>query len=238
MIESLNNSKVKYAVKLKQKKYRTLNQEFLVEGLHLIEEAIKTASAITIFTTENTAFENVETIVVSDDVMLKLSSLNEAKGYVAICTRKANKNLSDKILLLDQVQDPGNMGTLIRTAAAFGFNTVISDNSVDYYNDKVIRSSQGAIFYLDLLEGDISKFIKANPDYSYYSTDVKTGTDIRNIKISVSKIGLILGNEGSGVRPEIKQLSDFNLKIPMESTESLNVGIAGGILMYELFRRK
>ena len=170
--------------------------------------------------------------------MLKLSSLNEAKGYVAICTRKANKNLSDKILILDQVQDPGNMGTLIRTAAAFGFNTVISDNSVAFYNDNVIRSSQGAIFYLDLLEGDISKFIKANPDYSYYSTDVKTGSDVRNIKISASKIALILGNEGSGVRPEIKQLSDFNLKIPMESTESLNVGIAGGILMYELFRRK
>lgn len=238
MIESLSNSKVKYAMKLKQKKYREAYKEFLVEGYHLVEEAMKAGLAKTIFTTGMETFADVDTFMVTEPVMQKLSELNEKKGIVAICHRPETRFLSSNVLLLDQIQDPGNMGTLIRSAAAFGFQTIIADCSVDFYNEKVIRASQGAIFYVDLREDDILDFIKHHSNYHFYGTDVLQGTDVRDIDFSSEQCAIILGNEGSGVREEIKNLVNTNIMIPMLDTESLNVAIAGGILMFEAFRRK
>jgi len=238
MIESLNNAKVKYAGKLKLKKYRSETGEFLVEGLHLVEEAIKSGNCLFIFTTETTPDFVVETDLVTTEVMKKISELGEESGYVAICKKPLKKPLSNRILLLDGIQDPGNMGTLIRTAAAFGFGTVIAENSVDFYNEKVIRASQGTMFHVDLRDGSLKEFIQNHRDYRHYGTDVLAGTDARTIDFKDELATLILGNEGAGVSPEIGSLADVNLKIPMHLTESLNVGIAGGILMYEIQRRK
>ena len=236
MIESRTNSKIKYASKLKLKKYRTEYNQFLVEGRHLVEEAIKSGLIQTLFTTGVETYEGLEIIQVSEDVMLKLSELHNSESVIAICNKPDFVHLSKKVLILDGVQDPGNMGTLIRTAAAFGFHTIISENSVDYYNDKVIRSSQGAIFYVDLLEADRLEFLSKHSEYHIYGTDVLEGMNIKEINFDFDYLAIILGNEGNGVREEVKQLVHTNINIPMIATESLNVGIAGGIIMYEVFK--
>jgi TrmH family RNA methyltransferase len=235
MIESLGNLKVKYAAKLKQKKYRSETNQFLVEGEHLVDEAIKSGLVDYIFTTEEKVYEGVSSLKVSERVFKKLSDLNNSRGFIAVSNKKSNQNLSANILLLDGVQDPGNLGTLIRSAAAFGFKTIISENSVDYYNEKVIRGSQGAIFYTSLMEENIEEFIVNHQEYEYYGTNVLKGTNLKEVNFKKNKIAIILGNEGSGVRKEIQNLVNTNINIPMLETESLNVGIAGGILMYEAF---
>lgn len=235
MIESLTNSKIKYATKLKKKKYRTLNNQFLVEGEHLLEEAIKSGMFDCLFTTDESKLIEDKSYLVSEEVFYKLSDLDSRNGVIAICNKPISNTLSDRILILDGVQDPGNMGTLIRSAAAFGFKTIISEDSVDYYNEKVIRSSQGAVFYTNLTEKNILDFIKDNPEITYYSTNVHNGKDLKDVNFIDEKIAIILGNEGSGVRKQIQDLVNQNINIPMLETESLNVGIAGGILMYEAF---
>ena len=238
MIESLTNSKIKYAIKLKQKKYRKEFNQFLVEGEHLIKEGVNTKLIDTIFYTKNNPYKGFNSFEVNTQVMDKLSELGNLDGIVAICNQPLAKGLSNKLLILDGVQDPGNLGTLIRTAAGFGFNTIISENTVDYFNEKVIRSSMGAIFYVNLIENDIINFIKTYEDYHYFGTDVLNGTNIKEIDFSDEKIAIILGNEGSGVRKKIKELVNTNINIPMINTESLNVGIAGGILMYEASKER
>ncbi|XMB71954.1 RNA methyltransferase [Mycoplasmatota bacterium WC30] len=238
MIESLGNSKIKYASKLKQKKYRTEYGQFLVEGEHLIIEAIKSNNIDYLFSTETDSYDHVETFQVSNEVFNKISELNNSTGLIAVCNKPKIKELSDKVLILDGIQDPGNMGTLIRTAAAFGFNTIVAEDSVDFYNEKVIRSSQGAIFYVNIMDADIIKFIKTHHDYHYFGTDVLTGSDIRDVDFNEERLAIILGNEGNGIRNSIKELVNTNINIPMISTESLNVGIAGGILMFEAFKEK
>ncbi len=235
MIESLTNSRVKYATKLKQKKYRTETNQFLVEGEHLVEESIKSGLAEYIFTTVEKQYGKVPSYLVSPEVFLKLSDLNNAEGVIAVSNKNTNHGLSSNILILDGIQDPGNLGTLIRSAAAFGFKTIISENSVDYYNEKVIRSSQGAVFYTNLFEKSLTEFIQTHKEYTYFGTNVLSGTDLKKVDFQKDKIAIILGNEGSGVREEIQNLLNVNIHIPMLKTESLNVGVAGGILMYEAF---
>lgn len=170
--------------------------------------------------------------------MKRLSELGESTGMVAVCEKAEPSPPKDRVLMLDQLQDPGNMGTLIRTAAAFGFDTIIADRSVDFYNEKVIRGSQGAIFYVNLIEDDLTDFIHRHPEFHFVGTDVVVGIDLMDADFSFEKLAIILGNEGSGIRDEVKALVNTNINIPMISTESLNVGVAGGILMYESFRRK
>ncbi len=237
MIESVSNLKVKEACKLHQKKYRSLTNSFLVEGEHLVEEAIRFGQVIRIFTTEDIRNDSIETWIVTPEVMKKLSQLGESKGIVAVCEKPKNKPLSNQVLLLDRIQDPGNLGTLIRTAAAFGFSTIIAEDSVDYYNEKVVRSTQGTLFQVDLLEGSLSAFIREHHEYLIIGTDVAKGTRLNQALIQESKVAIILGNEGSGVQESLRDLANLNVTIPMKSTESLNVAIAGGILMYEISRR-
>jgi TrmH family RNA methyltransferase len=231
MIESLTNTKIKYAVKLKQKKYRNEYNQFLIEGEHLIIEAQKSDLIDTIFYTSGDY--SVNAYQVSNQVFSKISELGNDHGVIAICNKPKNLPISKKILLLDGVQDPGNLGTLIRTAAAFGFKTIIAENSVDYYNEKVIRSSQGALFYVNLIEDSIIDFVRNNGDYHVFGTDVLNGKDIRNTSFKYDKLAIVLGNEGSGVRPIVKDIVKENIYIPMSETESLNVAIAGAIIMYE-----
>ncbi len=238
MIESLMNDKIKYANKLKQKKYRLIYNEFLIEGEHLLEEAIKTKSVVRVFQTEKKQYNNIETYQISERVMQKMSVLGKSHGVIAICKKTDLLRFGKRILILDQIQDPGNMGTLIRTAVAFGFSTILAENSVDFYNDKVIRSSQGNIFYIDLIEGSIEDFILRNPNYHYYGTSVFNAKPLNEIDIIKKPFAIILGNEGSGVREKIQKMVDTNITIPMISTESLNVAIAGGIIMYTLTRRE
>lgn len=233
MITSLTNQVVKDLVKLNTSKGRKEAGLFIVEGRHLVLEAIKAGVLVKAYTIK----DDLEGEKVSEQVMKKICNTNTVVNQIGICKFIEKRELSDKILILDGVQDPGNLGTLMRSAKAFNFNTIfLSDGTVDPYNDKVIRSSQGAIFKLNIIQGNIIDFLNKISDYDIYSTNVINGIDIRDANIS-KKIALILGNEGNGVSDEVKALKLKNLYISMDNMESLNVSIAGSILMYEISKK-
>lgn len=230
MISSMDNSKIKELAKLNQSKYRKEKQMFIVEGAHLVKEAKELGVLIEAF-----SLENLEGFTqVSEGVMKKLCNTNTVVDQVGICKILPKGKLSNKLLLLDRVSDPGNMGALMRSAKAFGFDTIILGNGcVDIYNDKVIRSSQGAIFKLNFINTNLVEFINSHKDYKIYGTNVVNGIDINNVE-AVEKIGVVLGNEGQGISQEVFDCLEKNIYIPMNNTESLNVSVAGSIIMYML----
>ena len=238
IITSSQNNLIKETIKLKQKKYRLKENAFLVEGFHLVEEAHVSGVLKQVFYLENNPFTDINAFQVTETVMKKLSDLTSPPGIIGVCLILEKTTLTDKILLMDNVQDPGNIGTLIRSAVAFGFKTVLAENSVDFYNEKVIRSSQGAIFKLSLINANLTDFIKENQDYLYLATDLNAERSLSELSINnKNKIALILGNEGQGVSETILTLVKTRIKIKMEDMESLNVAVAGSIIMYDINRR-
>lgn len=229
MITSLENSKIKYLQKLLASKNRKKEQCFIVEGAHLVKEAKQAGLLI-----EAYALEDKEGYIgITDSIMKKIVNTDTIISEIGLCKMPTSKKLSNRILILDGIQDPGNMGTLMRSACAFGFDTLlIGEGSCDIYNPKVIRSSQGAIFKLNFIFGSIKEWLPQFTGYTIYGTDVRNGLTMDLVQ-KTSKIGLILGNEGNGISEEIQSLNLQNIYIPMQNTESLNVAIAGSILMYE-----
>ena len=230
MISSVDNQKVKELIKLKLAKNRRKEEKFIVEGAHLVKEAKMAGVLIEAFSIE----EKEGFTLVSESVMKKISTTDTVVREIGLC-KFINKNeLSDKVLILDGVQDPGNMGTLMRSACAFGFNTMfIGNGCVDIYNEKVIRSSQGAIFKLNFIFGSVVDFVNNSKEYKIYGTNVVRGIPLDDVK-KEAKLGVILGNEGKGISKEVDDLLLDNIYIPMDNTESLNVAIAGSIIMYNL----
>jgi len=235
MIESVNNEKIKYYAKLNQKKYRDEAKLFIVEGEHLVEEATKRNLVEVIYSLE----PSDGAIRVIEQVMGKLSALFTIPKVLAVVRMPEKREIKGNVLLLDDIQDPGNLGTIIRSAAAFGIDTIIaSNNTVDFYNLKTIRSSEGMLFYVNLLKGDIEEFILNNKDkYTIYNTNVVGGIDVSDIEIN-TPFALIMGNEGAGVSARIQKLAHKNVYIPMNSKcESLNVAMATSIILYEFSKR-
>ncbi len=232
-ITSTNNQLIKDTAKLHKKKYRDSSGTFLVEGYHLYEEAKKVGNIERVFTTDD-SIKGDEVIYVTDKVLEKLAQAQSVQGVLTVCKKIYSEDLSNKILILEKLQDPGNLGTLMRSALAFGFNTIVLDNTVDIYNDKVLRSTQGAIFKLNIIERDTLTFMKEHPNYIYYGT-MMHGMDISEIEHD-EYIALILGNEGSGLSTSVLENTDKNITIEMKETESLNVGVAGSILMHQVMR--
>lgn len=227
MITSLTNEKIKQFAKLNEKKYRDETGLFLVEGEHLVNDARQFGFLIETLSTES------EGTIVSSDVMKKISKLDCPPRIIGVCKKSNKSELTDRILILDAVQDPGNMGTLIRSAVGFGFNTlVLGPGCVDPYSPKVIRSTQGAIFRINLIYDDILSFINKLGDYDVYGTSLINGIPLGKIK-STEKMAIILGNEGHGINKEILNKTS-NIFIEISNLESLNVSIAGSIIMYEL----
>ncbi|MFW5893411.1 MAG: TrmH family RNA methyltransferase [Bacillota bacterium] len=227
MITSVQNETVKRFSKLHQKKYRDKEALFIVEGKHLVEEASKAGLLHTVFTLE----EGEGTIQVSEAVMRKLTQTDHVPPVAAVVKKPSEKPLTDRVLLLENVQDPGNVGTLIRTALAFGFETVILDRSADIYAPKVQRSTQGAIFQMAIRTMDARTFKTHYPTYTLIATDLEGTPDAPRI---APPLALILGNEGQGLKRETLKLADHRLKIPVQNIDSLNVAVAGGILMHKL----
>ena len=232
MINSVNNVKIIELNKLKQKKYQEETGTFLVEGYHLYLEAKEAGALIEAFSLD----EKEGMTLVSKDVMKKLSQTSSVPNVISHCKMLKKVELSDKILVLDDIQDPTNMGTILRSAKAFGFNTVIAScESVSFYNDKVLRGSQGAIFKLNLINGnlieEVSKLKKMG--YQVYGTDVRNGIDIKEIKKD-GKLVLMMGNEARGLSLELEELAHQNIYIKLDDMESLNVSACASILMYEL----
>ena len=230
MISSVDNPKVKELIKLKLSKNRKKEEMFIVEGAHLVKEAKMAGVLIEAFSIE----EKEGFTLVSEAVMKKISTTDTVVKEIGLC-KFINKNeLSDKVLILVGVQDPGNMGTLMRSACAFGFGTIfIGNGCVDIYNEKVIRSSQGAVFKLNFIFGSVVEFVNNITDYKVYGTNVVRGIPLDDVK-KEEKLGIILGNEGNGISKEVDDLLLDNIYIPMDNTESLNVAIAGSIIMYNL----
>lgn len=233
-ISSKDNPLVKYLVRLyENKKERDESNKFIVEGYNLVSEAKKQGLLDKVFSIKEED-DYKDAIIVTQDIIKKITNTVTPEGIIAICNKKKDLNLGNKVLYLDSLQDPGNIGTLLRSAVAFNFDTVVLDECVDLYNPKVIRASQGAIFYLNILSNSLSELKSLG--YKIIGTEM-FGTALNNYKSNDSKLVLILGNEGHGVRGEYLEFSDINLTIPMNSIESLNVGVAGSILMYELNKK-
>lgn len=229
MINSVQNEKIKNYAKLNEKKYRDEENLFIAEGFHLVEEAKKYGIVKEVLTTN----PNIEGTLVSEEVMKKLTNQKSVVEVCAVCHKLDKKEITNKILILDIIQDPGNVGTLIRSAVAFGFDTIVMENSADIYSSKVLRATQGAIFKLNIINTNIIDFIKKLKDYKIYGTSLKNGVPLKQIEKS-QKLAIILGNEGNGVRDELLDITDKNIFIEITNMESLNVGVAGAILMYEL----
>lgn len=233
MISSLTNNTVKELVKLNTPKGRREAKRFIVEGEHLVREAKAAGVLLKAYTTNG----SLDGEIVTDAVMKKICNTSSVVPQIGVCKMLPKSDVTDRVLILDGVQDPGNMGALMRSAKAFGFNTIfLCDGCVDIYNDKVIRSSQGAIFKLNFLYGDKLWFISTLKDYNVYGTNVVNGISVEEAE-KKNKIALILGNEGNGISKEINNLGLKNIYIPLDNMESLNVSVAGGILMYEMSKK-
>ena len=240
VITSLDNKKIKDVVKLQNKKYRDLTNTFVVETTHLVEEVEKAGIVKELFLVEDEFVDRDDTYFITKDIMKKISSMESPSNVLAVCEKSNSKEIiGSKILLLDEIQDPGNLGTIIRSSAAFGVTTIIlSNDTVDLYNPKVIRASEGMFCHINIITMDLEEAIKEIKEkgIKVYGTNVVNGKEVNTIS-DKSSYALVMGNEGNGVKKHIQELCDENLYIPMnESCESLNVGVACSILLYELGR--
>ena len=236
IITSQENEKIKELSKLQQKKYRDLTNTYLVEGEHLVEEAKKANVLLEIFSLN----EMENTTQVSYEVMKKLSSLDTPPSIIGLCKKKeSNEIIGNKIVILDEIQDPGNLGTIIRSSLAFNIDTIIlSNNCVDLYNPKVLRGTQGILFHINIISMDTTAAINKlkEKNIPIYGTSVVNGEELKTIN-EKDKYCIIMGNEGQGLSNEILNKCDKRLYIPMNNkVESLNVGVACSIILYELNR--
>ena len=169
--------------------------------------------------------------------MQKISNQKSISYNAAVVKFIPEDSIKNNVLIIDGLQDPGNLGTIIRSGIAFGFTDfVLSLNSVDVYNEKVIRATEGMIFHVNVLRRDLLEFIPKlkNLGYKVVGTDVTNGKDIKEVKCD--NIALVIGSEGSGMSSDVKELCDLLVHINMSDTcESLNAGVAGSILMYEVY---
>ena len=238
LITSLNNENIKEILKLKEKKYRDLSNTFLIEGRHLVLEAHREKKIVELILEQDELFPlDVNTLYVSSSVMNKLSDLKTPSNVMAVVEKLDEKPIGEKILILDNIQDPGNLGTIIRSAVAFNFDTIVlSPKTVDLYNPKVVRSTQGMMFHTNIIIREPVSFINElkNEGYKIVGTKVTNGIDVRESK-TYSHFALIIGNEGKGMSEELSELCDEYLYIKMnDQCESLNAAVAASILMYEI----
>lgn len=238
-ITSLNNEKVKYYSKLMiNKRQRDKEKLFIVEGEHLVEEAIKEQIVKEIMISDMRYDKDFEfnKVYITDEIMKKICNTITPQGIIALCIQKEIVELDEykRILLLDNIQDPGNLGTIIRSADAFNFDGIVANlNTVDIYNPKVVRSTQGAIFRVKYIKKDLLDYIKhlKDNDVKIYGTALE-GVNLSSVETK-EKMAFIMGNEGNGVSKELLRETNSNIFIEMSGqSESLNVGVASSILMY------
>jgi len=234
---SIENKLIKNLKKLTVKKYRDKENLFLVEGEHLVLEAYKCGLLKTLIVLENSDFKvDVETMYVSVNVLKYLSEL-ETPTVIGVCNKIKEKELGNKLLILDDIQDPGNLGTIVRSSVAFNIDTIVlSSNTVDLYNPKVVRATQGMIFNINIIKRELLDFVLElkGKGYQIYATKVNGGKSLKEVE-KLKKFAIIMGNEGAGVKEELLDLADQYLYIDMnDKCESLNVGVATSIILYEL----
>ena len=234
-ITSLQNKKVKEWCLLHKKKFRDETHTFLIEGEHLIEEALKEGIVETILFYDTCPFSFSNTIEVTKEILNKISDNPSGANLIAVChVLEKDPKLFQRVLILDGVQDPGNLGTLIRTAVSFSFDAIYcSKETVDLYNEKVIRSTQGAFFHIPVIYKYLKEVIPylKEKNVKIVATALENAVSMETVERE-ENMAFILGNEGQGVSKESIQNSDICMRIDMNGFESLNVGVAGGIIMY------
>ena len=227
-INKISKNKLKYLIKLKHKKYIKEENKFIIEGIHLINEAINAGKKVEVYSLEGLESKEIKQLT-------NLESPTELIGVVD--TFSSNELKGKRFLLLDEIQDPGNLGTIIRSALAFNVETVVlGDNTCSLYNEKVLRSTQGAIFHINIINMNLEECIKKlkEQDIIVYGTNVVNGTDLKSIS-KTSSYALCMGNEGNGLSKKIQDMCDKNIYIKTNDlSESLNVAMATSIILYEL----
>lgn len=238
LITSTDNKKVKDLVKLKQKKYRDLENKFIIETENLIKEAYieERLEEVYILENEELSFKiDCPVYYVTESVMNKIKNVNTSK-YIGVCSKKeSNEYIGKRFLMLDKVSDPGNLGTIIRSAVAFNIDTLIlSEDSCDVYNDKTIRATEGALFRLNIIREPLEEAINNLKQLSIniYGTDVVKGDSIDTV--NRENFCIIIGNEGSGISEKVKNKIDKYVHLNTNNVESLNVAVATSIILYEL----
>lgn len=238
-IDSINNPYVKELAKLHQKKYRDETRQFLIEGYHLVEEAhrAKQLKQVLIID-EKDALTDCDNIIVSRPIIERLSSTETPQNILGVCNYFPERDITgNRFLLLDDIQDPGNLGTLVRSCLGFGIDMVIlSENSVDLYNDKFVRSTQGTAFGIPIVKRNLRDAIilLKSLQIPVLGTSLLNGIPLKQLA-KYDQYALILGNEGNGISQEVLELTDINIRIETSpKLESLNVSVAGSIIMYYL----
>ena len=257
-ITSKDNELIKHIRKLKDKKYRDESNEYVVEGVKLVEEAVKENAKIKqIIVCEDTTrtyeipthimleIAKYECISVSDKIFNIITQVTNPQGIMAIIEKNAQDAQidysQDIIVVLDDVQDPGNLGTILRTVDSIGLNQIIvSKGTADAFNSKVVRSTMGAIFRIKIIEVEnLAQAIKEMRKHHFKLMVTSLQTDNSIYDIGFNKKIIVIGNESNGVSEEIQDMADEKAKIPMlGKTESLNASVAAGIVMYEYVRQK
>ena len=258
VISSKDNEIIKNIRKLKEKKYRDEQNAYIIEGIKLIKEAIvENVKIRQIVMCENfadnkdldkdTLYEiaKYNLIYVTEKVFNLITDVKTPQGIIAVIEKgNVDKKIDysqDIIIALDGIQDPGNLGTILRTVDSANLNQIIlSKNSADPYNPKVVRSTMGGIFRINIIEVDsleeTIKEIKKN-NFRIMVTSLDTNNSIYDVEYF--KKVIVIGNEANGVSTEVQKLADEKVKIPMlGKTESLNASVATGIILYEYVRRK
>ena len=238
----LSKENIKRVKSLHKKKARDEQGLFIIEGEKILKEAFayRPDSIQTIYTSKNLSFnpENAQIISVSEQELQRISTLKQPRGVLAICTYlKTKENTADFILALDKIQDPGNMGTIIRLAAWFGIQEIIaSEDTVDCYNPKVVQATMGALFNVNIRYTDLRQYFSKNK-LPVYGALLK-GENIYNKPLHRKGI-LLMGNEGNGIREELLGIISHPLTIPrLGHGESLNVAMATGIFLSEFSRKE
>ncbi len=240
IITSIDNAKVADAVKLSDKKYRKATGRYIIEGARLVLDAVKYGADIkSVFVKESAAdafsFEN--TIIVSDRVFAKMCDTVNSQGILAVAQKKEDSGVAPagNCIVLDGLQDPGNVGTLVRTAAACGFTDVYAVNCVDIYSPKVLRSAMSAHFCLNIHEiNSIENAFDILNGIEIIACDMD-GVNVFERKFE-KQLALVLGNEGNGLSEYSKTHCNSTVSLPMANNfESLNVAVAGSVIMYRVF---
>ena len=257
-ITSKDNEFIKHVKKLKDKKYRYLNNEYMIEGIKLVKEAIQEKAGIkqiiiceecdnTEIIPKELTYEiaKYECIYVTKQIFNSITEVKNPQGILAVVSKENAENeidySQDIIVALDDLQDPGNLGTILRTVDSIGLTQIlVSKGTADCFNPKVVRSTMGAIFRVKIIEcEDLKNTLKEmkNHHFKIMVTSLQTNNSIYDV--DYNKKVIVVGNEANGVEEEIQDMSDEKVKIPMlGKTESLNASVATGVVLYEYVRQK
>ncbi|MGL5268785.1 MAG: TrmH family RNA methyltransferase [Spiroplasma sp.] len=248
-ISSLKNPQIQYLKNLHKSKNRYKSKQFLVEGWYLVEAALKNQAVEAIFLDENESDsyqfllqDKVKILLVTKAIIKKISQSVSPQPIVALCNfQKYQVKKQDNIILLDSIQDPSNLGAILRSCCAFGVAKIfLSQDSVDFYNHKVVSASKGAIFNIAFEYCDLANLIVQlkSEDYYFFGTflhESKKATNLNQIKFH-KKNAFLFGNEGQGISSKLRLLVDENFLVPTTNkVESLNLAASVAITIYSLF---